>query len=398
MHSQIYLFSFSKVKKRLTLLHSAEISAKIVVEIKILLYSEKNMDYNYNSYTQNGEPDYYEIYTRQQKKTARGVFSRFHLAIFLYLIISFLISLIVEIALILAFGTEGAIKFLSEHEYIAQLLSFLPAYIVSFPIFFIIVKKMKTMPVAKSKLRLSEFFSLFLIAELAMQVGGVIGNLFSEFFASIKGNAVPNYTSELISSMPIWLTIAIGVIIGPIIEELMFRKLMIDRLSRYGNKVAIIVSSVSFGLFHGNFYQFFYASLIGLVLGFIYTKTRNVLYTIAMHILVNFFGSVAVIPVIEKTDELYEMIESIEAGIEVNFSEFFANLMIIGSYSMIQYAMIVGGAIMLFKFIKRKKYKIRDVWEYKLPREEAAGIIIANPGTITFLVASALFFAYSIII
>lgn len=356
------------------------------------------MDYNYNSYTQNSEPDYYEIYTRQQKKTARGVFSRFHLAIFLYVIISFALSIIAEIALILTFGTEGAIKFLAEHEYISWLLSFLPMYLIAFPIFFIIVKNMKTMPVAKSKLRLSEFLSLFLIAELAMQFGGVIGNIFNEFFASIKGNAVTDHTSELISSMPLWLTLSIAVIIGPIIEELMFRKLMIDRLSRYGNKVAIIVSSVSFGLFHGNFYQFFYASLIGLVLGFIYAKTRNVLYTIAMHILVNFFGSVAVIPVIEKTDELYEMIESIEAGIEVNFSDLFANVMIVGSYSMIQYAMIIGGAIMLFKFIKRKRYKIRDVWEYKLPREDAAGIIIANPGTIAFLVVSALLFAYSIII
>ena len=49
----------------------------------------------------------------------------------------------------------------------------------------------------------------------------------------------------------------------------MFRKLIIDRMSIYGDKLAIIVSSIAFGLFHGNFYQIFYATLIGFILGYV---------------------------------------------------------------------------------------------------------------------------------
>lgn len=357
------------------------------------------MDYNYNSYTQNSEPDYYEMYTKEQIKGAKSVFSRFHFALVMYIVISYVIAIIAEISMLVVLGgAEEMTAFLAEHEYVSWLLSFLPMYLIAFPVFFLIVWEMKTMPLEKSKMKASEFFSLFLIAQLAMWVGNVIGNSFNSFFASLKGDSVTDHTSELIDSMPVWLTLLIVVIVGPIIEELMFRKLMIDRLSRYGNTVAIIVSSVSFGLFHGNLYQFFYAALIGAILGFIYAKTRNVLYPIAMHILVNFFGSVVPMPVIEKMDEMFVMLESLEAGLEVNMANFIGSVMVVASYSIVQYAMLIGGGIMLYKFIKNKRYKIRDRWEYKLPREDAAGIIIATPGTIVFLVASILLFAYSIVI
>ena len=357
------------------------------------------MDYNYNSYTQNNEPDYYEAYKKEQSKEARGVFSRFHFALVMYLVVSYAVSIIAEVAMLVTLGSIKAMsEFLASHRYVSWLLSFLPMYIVALPIFLLIIWKMKKMTFERSKMKASEFFSLFLIAQLAMWVGNIIGNSFNSFFANIKGGDVTDHTGELIEAMPVWLTLLIVVVVGPIIEELMFRKLMIDRLSRYGNTVAIIVSSISFGLFHGNLYQFFYAALIGVILGFMYAKTRNVLYPIAMHILVNFFGSVVPTPVIEKLDSLFAMIESLEAGIEVNMSEFIGSVMVVASYSIVQYAMLIGGGIMLYKFIKNQKYKIRDSWEYKLPREDAAGIIVGNVGTVVFIAASVLLFAYSIII
>jgi len=354
---------------------------------------------NYNSYTQSTEPDYYEAYKKEQSKEARGVFSRFHFALVIYLVVSYAVSIIAEIAMLVTFGSiEAMSEFLASHRYVSWLLSFLPMYIIAFPIFLLIIWKMKKMPLERSGMKASEFFSLFLIAQLAMWVGNIIGNSFNSFFANIKGDAVTDHTGELIGAMPVWLTLLIVVVVGPIIEELMFRKLMIDRLSRYGNTVAIIVSSVSFGLFHGNLYQFFYAALIGVILGFMYAKTRNVLYPIAMHILVNFFGSVVPTPVIEKLDDMFAMLESLEAGIEVNMAELIGSVMVVASYSIIQYAMLIGGGIMLYKFLKNKRYKIRDNWEYKLPREDAAGIIVGNIGTVIFIAASVLLFAYSIII
>ncbi len=70
-------------------------------------------------------------------------------------------------------------------------------------------------------------------------------------------------SDEGLSTWSIFVTM---VVMAPICEEILFRKILIDRIRLYGDKAAILVSSVVFGLSHGNFYQFFYAFGIGLVL------------------------------------------------------------------------------------------------------------------------------------
>ena len=358
------------------------------------------MDYYYQNQnnSQNGEPDYYAIYTENQIKSARSVFSRYHLALFIYMVLSYAVVIAAELIMLAVLGIDGMSDFLKNHAFVNWIFSFAPMYFIGFPVFYLIIRKMKKMPCQKRKMSASEFFSLFLISEVAMTAGSLIGEMFNGFFSILKGGAVTDHTSELIDSMPIWLTFLIVVIIGPVFEELLFRKFMIDRFSRYGSTVAIIVSAVSFGLFHGNLYQFFYAALLGLVLGFMYAKTRNVIYPILLHVLINFLGSVVAIPISEKMEEMFLAMEGISNGLQIDVAKFFRNTMIVGSYTVIQYAMLIGGAIMLYSYIKKRRFKIRDSWEYKIPRERVAGAVILNVGTMLFLLLSAASFAYSIII
>ena len=49
------------------------------------------------------------------------------------------------------------------------------------------------------------------------------------------------------------------VICAPILEEYIFRKLIVDRTVKYGQGVAVVLSGLMFGLFHGNLNQFAYA-------------------------------------------------------------------------------------------------------------------------------------------
>ena len=103
-------------------------------------------------------------------------------------------------------------------------------------------------------------------------------------------------------------------------------------------------------------------------------------------------------PIIERLDETYSMLESFSQGIEIDLSKFLQNLMIVGSYSVIQYALLIGGIILLFRFIKSRKYIIHDNWEYKIPRERVAGTVLLNVGTILFLIVSAILFVRSVVI
>lgn len=356
------------------------------------------MEENFNySDSGNTERDYYEEYITTQTLQAKKTFSRCGLALLAFLLAVNLTVFIAEIAMILILGTEKTSELLSTNIYVQYALNVVSQYLIAFPVFYYILKPMKTMKRDKSRLRLSEFAILFLIAEFAMQVGSTIGEIINSFFAVFKGDEVTDDVSELVSDSPIWLIILVIVIIGPIVEELIFRKLLIDRLSRYGTPLAIVISALAFGLFHGNFYQFFYALSIGLVLGFMYAKTRNILYPIALHMLINFIGSVATIPVIESLEGFYEGIEAYYADATADISAYMSDILTVMTYSVISMAMVIAGLIFFVKHLKRKKFSIRESCEFMLPKEKAYSIALGNAGMISFIVFSLVAFIINIL-
>ncbi len=355
------------------------------------------MNENYN-YQNGGEPDYYAMYTKSSLKEAGKTFSRLHLALFVYLIVVYAVIFAAEIIMILALGRQKVAELLTTNALLTHLFNSVPQYLIAFPVLFLMVRGMKTKYREQTKITASEFFSLFLISQVAMFAGNIIGEMFNGFFAAFKGSEVIDPVTELVSSSPPWLLLITVVVIGPIFEELIFRKLMIDRLSRYGELIAVMTSSIAFGLFHGNLYQFFYAVMLGLILGYMYAKTRNIKYSIIMHMIINFFGSIVATPVAKSMAELYPQLENIQNGIEVNMAEFLKNAMIVGSYSIIQYAMLIAGTVLLVKAIKRGKFKIKSTYEYKIPGERVASVAILNPGSILLLVLSILIFVTNVVL
>ncbi len=91
-------------------------------------------------------------------------------------------------------------------------------------------------------------------------------------------------------------SLSIGSIIFVVIfqsasEEVFFRGFLLKKMdSLYGKEIAIVLSSVLFGLAHlsyANPYVGVMSALIGVVLGYFYIKTRNLVTVIAAHILFN---------------------------------------------------------------------------------------------------------------
>ena len=77
-----------------------------------------------------------------------------------------------------------------------------------------------------------------------------------------------------------------------LVEEYVFRKQLIDRMGIYGGKTAVLLSALLFGLYHGNFSQFFYAFGLGLAFGYIYLNTGRLRCSVIAHMCINFMGSV----------------------------------------------------------------------------------------------------------
>ncbi|MBE6853729.1 MAG: CPBP family intramembrane metalloprotease [Ruminococcus sp.] len=91
--------------------------------------------------------------------------------------------------------------------------------------------------------------------------------------------------SATVTSTTVSMFIYAG-IIGPIAEELVFRGFTMRCLEKHGKALAVVVSSLLFGVTHGNLPQAMYAFFVGLVLGYAAIE-YSIIWSIALHILNN---------------------------------------------------------------------------------------------------------------
>lgn len=99
--------------------------------------------------------------------------------------------------------------------------------------------------------------------------------------------------SDLITSNPLIVTITCAGILIPIVEEILFRGLIFNRIKHQYNFLAgLLISSLLFGIYHGNIVQGIYATLLGIFLGFAYHKTKSILIPVFIHMGGNTFVSI----------------------------------------------------------------------------------------------------------
>ncbi len=92
---------------------------------------------------------------------------------------------------------------------------------------------------------------------------------------------------------PVFLVLAI-VILAPLVEELIFRGLVMGHLlTKMRRPMAILLSSVIFGLIHLNMLQILYAALMGALLAFIYVRSQSIWAAIFAHAGFNLVGVIA---------------------------------------------------------------------------------------------------------
>lgn len=94
--------------------------------------------------------------------------------------------------------------------------------------------------------------------------------------------------SKFIYTGNFWLELVTAGIIVPIAEELIFRGVLFKRLCAVTKmKWAVIISSVIFGIMHGNLVQFVYATILGAVMCFVYIRCKNIIAPMLLHIAAN---------------------------------------------------------------------------------------------------------------
>ncbi len=107
------------------------------------------------------------------------------------------------------------------------------------------------------------------------------------FANSIGLFSVPNPLSQD-GTLPILLLNLISTAVLPaVLEEMLFRGVILQNLRRFGDGAAVVCSAALFGLMHANLIQVPFAFLLGLFMGYIMVKTGNILLVMVIHFLNN---------------------------------------------------------------------------------------------------------------
>ena len=102
-------------------------------------------------------------------------------------------------------------------------------------------------------------------------------------------------SSEVIVSLPVFWQVVIVGILGPVVEEFIFRGLVQRRLRDYnlGKWPAVLITAALFGIYHLNFVQGIFAFVIGLVLGLLYEKYGVLWIPILAHMVNNIWSTLS---------------------------------------------------------------------------------------------------------
>ncbi len=141
-----------------------------------------------------------------------------------------------------------------------------------------------------------DFFVTLIACMGAAYLLNFVGILLNLAIGSVTGRSLFDMNPVMEMSMDMTPDMILyTVIVGPFMEELMFRGMLLKRARVFGDRTAVVFTAVMFGLMHGNLAQFLYAVGIGLIFGYVAVKTNGIRYTVLMHMLVNSYSVVLVL-------------------------------------------------------------------------------------------------------
>lgn len=261
------------------------------------------------------------------------------------------------------------------------------------------LRKLPVTKIEKRPMKIGQLLLLIMMMYGLTQVGSLMGmpihlalTTIGSLTADSEDAAAELSNNLVFSSGTVIRIISIG-ILPAIFEELLFRKFLIDRTIRHGEFISCAMSGIMFGLWHGNFQQFFFAFFIGVLFAFVYIRTGNIIYTMIMHASMNLVTSTV-------TVELFNALMK-SMGIDMATGKINANIddsVIIKSVlPMLLLLLLWIGLLVSFQIVgfimlivKRKKFKLAV-----MPGEPARKAILHS---MTHSVEMWIFFSFALLL
>ena len=310
----------------------------------------------------------------------------------------FVFGMRIAVAMMLLF----CYNFFVDHYYtIYLLMNAFNVCVVGTVVLFIALRKVPRYRIEKRKLKFSHLLLLIMMMYGLSQVGSLMGLPIHSLLTAIgtigqEEQSIGELQELLMGSNQYIMVITVG-ILPAIFEELLFRKFMIDRTIRHGEFISCALSGIMFGLWHGNFQQFFFAFFIGVMFAFVYIRTGNIIYTMIMHCSMNLVTTTVTTQLLSKLLEKLGL--DLETGsIDENFftgealQQLLPVLLLTFLWLIILAGFQIAGFVMLI--VKRKKFKLLPMVG-ELPRKVLLRSITHSPEMWVFFSFALLLFVHT---
>lgn len=288
---------------------------------------------------------------------------------------------------------------LYDNAFFQNLISVLSLCLAALPVFLYILRPLPSVSPLRTPMSGKQWIGGLCASAAAMTVGSYLSQSVVLWFDLFMNRSLENPVETATVGTAWWINLIFTALLAPIVEEIIFRKLLCRYLLPLGEGYTIVLSAAIFGLAHGNFFQFFYAFGLGCVFALIYIKTGKLIYTILYHMIINLLGGVLAPLLIERLDveTLVPLLEELMASTTPDLSllePYVLPLAILSIYEVFMYVAAIAGAIMLFR--AKRKYSL-DAGLLPPPRKGRVGNIFLNTGVATALTVFAGLFLLSLL-
>ena len=186
-------------------------------------------------------------------------------------------------------------------------------WILSLPIIYYFVKTYKKYEYFKTneKLNVKDFNTYF---ALVFFIGNICNLLIISMF-KFKGR------TPLINE-PLYIDVIMAVFVAPILEEIVFRGVIMNNLRKYGIRAAIIINSIFFALSHYNTDMIIPAFFPGIIFSYVAYK-YSIRYSILIHFFINAITKTSQVLAILRIDILLILVGLFSAFLIIFLLVFF---------------------------------------------------------------------------
>lgn len=207
----------------------------------------------------------------------------------------------------------------------------------------------------------------------------LIGRLFEGTAVEDSFNATENMftSSNTVSALILFFH---TVILAPLFEEFWFRGLVLQSLRPYGNGFAIFISAILFGITHANLSQFFYATTIGIILGYVAVQTQSVVTTTIMHALFNGISGITSLFLVNR--DIVRYMASL--GMEIEAEKTPIVVMFLIWTVLVLTLAFVGFVMAMIKLFHIGRYRVPKM-QTEISSQRRWGIFLSRPTVVIML-------------